>query len=218
MIPKPLVGPRLMICEGPNDRAVFDALLDARAIAGFEIAYPSKAETQTGGRNGFADLLVALKLQRGISNIQRLILVSDSDANPANSFRAVTSQIQTAGDYGVPPSELHFVPSLSGLPEVAVFMIPDTNTPGQLEDLCLQAAYRRRSDLQPPLNTYCTAVVQSSWSANRESKMRLRVLMASHYHKPNVGLRQAWNARPGPLIPLNDPCFDRLVNFLLSVP
>jgi hypothetical protein len=218
MIPSPLSNGYLLLCEGLTDAAMLEALTIGRSLGRFEIAYPSEPQTLTGGRDGFGDILTALKTERGVRVLKGIIVISDNDDSPSDSFKAVQSQIVTAGDYGRPAATLIFAPSANGLPQLSIMMLPWTGQPRQLEDLCLLAAYNKRADLKPPLDTYCSTVVNSTWTANRESKMRLRVLMASHYHQPNTGFTAAWSARPDTLIPVSDPCFDKIATFLAGLP
>ena len=99
-------------------------------------------------------------------------------------------------------------------------MMPSSGQKGQLEDLLLRAAYNAATSLKISLDSYCSAVVTPAWSDNRQSKMRLRVLMASHYLKPTLKFEHAWelNVKPSQLMPVNDPCFDPIVSFLAGLP
>ena len=216
MIPERLWGPVLILCEGSSDCAFFKELLAQREIGGVQLAYPDEDETKTGGRNGFSAVLRALKGKRGFELIRLVLLVSDNNGNPSDSVRAVIHQIAEASDYAVPTQEL--VPAhAANFPDTMIMMLPLNQASGQLEDLCLIAARNQRPDLVAALDEYSHKVMKTTWSANRKSKAKLRVLLASHYGKPNTGIPYCWSSdskpdAPGPLIPVSDTVFNEIAD------
>lgn len=225
MTPDQLSGPIVIVCEGSSDCAFFNELKKPteRNISGIQLAFPNHEETPTGGRNGFSAVLGALKGKRGFDQLRLVLLVSDNDDNPADSLSKVKDQIRDAGDYGIPVDELVPAPALTaGFPATMIMMLPLHKTKGQLEDLCLIAAYNQRADIVPYLGNYCLNVVKPSWSANRASKAILRMLFASHYGRPNTGMPYCWSGDskpdlPGALIPVSDTVFDEIADKLRTL-
>jgi hypothetical protein len=212
-----LTQPFLIVCEGPSDVALIRELIVVRSIGGFHVVCPTKPDVV--GKTGFKVVLENMGnfMGNGLENVRAVIVIGDKDADPDASFLALKDQIDRAGHLEVPDAPDVIVgPKEIGYPKTVVHMIPDSKKTGQLEDDCLPAAYAERGDLKVPLDTYCGSVT-AGWTENRESKMRLRVLMASHYVKPTTDFYDLWIANPGPLLPLTDLAFQPLADFLASV-
>lgn len=217
-----------MICEGVRDVFVLNQLVYERPnLEGFQFAYPPDIPGRPKGRQGFSSVLESLGALRGagLENIQMVVFISDNDTAPGDglgtSFIEVKEQIARYGNFGIPDyiGEIRD-PMTPGFPRTSIFMLPTKDKPGQLEDLCLEAAATQRADLQPHLDEYTKQArllkPGESWSGARIAKMRLRILMSTHYPTPNTDLRSAWQWRPH-LISVSHVCFNELAEFLAYV-
>ncbi len=208
----PLRGPWLILCEGQGDAAFLRHLIQKRGLPDFEIKHPKEGEA--GGKSAFGQRLDALKIQPGFEKLSAVIVVSDNDDEPNSSFGEIQKQIQWAG-FAVPAEPLQIARG-PNLPATVVVMLPWVKQPGDLEALCLRAAYDRWPDLKRCLDAYCRCAATDSWKPGKQFKMRLRCLLsAACEFDPNTSLVYAWSdQRRGNLIPLDHPCFSQLAEFL----
>ena len=213
MLPTILQNPWLIICEGTGDVSFFRHLIQQRGLPPFDIGYPGKPETETGGRGGFGELLRALRVRRDFPQITAILVVSDSDEDPDGSFAEVRAQIASAGGYPVPAQPLNVATS-AGFPAIVVMMLPWVGQAGNLETLCLPAMYERWPDQRNCLNAFSGCMATDGWPITRQSQMRLRSLIAGIcLQDPNTSLTHAWS-RNLDLIPLENSCFDQVADFL----
>lgn len=115
----------VLLCEGESDKRFFDRLIAERQIRrDFYVQFPDRGERGTGGRSKFGWWL---ETNRNVSetfrSIEAILIVSDKDDNPSESFRAVQREIEKAKGFPVPERER--VPArANGFPTIVVLMIP----------------------------------------------------------------------------------------------
>src|SRR5437588_9992201 len=98
--------PWLVLCEGEGDRCCLLALLKHLGIEGnFQVEH-SGEEGGTGGRSKFGKRLQTLfdSSQSFVDNVKAVLVVSDNDENPIDSFNQVKQQLRMAG-FPVPTAE-----------------------------------------------------------------------------------------------------------------
>jgi hypothetical protein len=210
-MPRSYTEERLLVCEGQTDVYLFRQLLRIKAISGFDMDYPKIDDDPSGGVDKFGQHLRNVALQEDfIANVKTIIVVSDNDDNRA--FGRVCHQIQHAG-YSVPQKAGEFV-STRNRPRLGILMIP-SDPPGCLETLCRQAAERKWPALVQPLNAYMLASPSSQWSATKQSKTAVECIMAATCRQqPEVTLGNLWQKDIQYHIPLEDPAFKDIVDFL----
>ncbi|MGI0015157.1 MAG: DUF3226 domain-containing protein [Nitrososphaera sp.] len=206
---------RLILCEGQSDAAFLRHLIQERRLPDFEVKYPKEGES--GGRSAFGKRLDALRAEPGFERITAVLIMSDNDDDAEASFREIRTQIQWAG-YPAPEAPLQ-VARGNGFPAVVVLMLPGAGELGNLELLCLRAAYDRWPNLKNCLDEYCQCARTVEWPLNKQSKMRLRCLLSAVCEAdPNTSLVYAWSdGKRGDLIPLDHQCFDQIAEFLRSI-
>ncbi|MFI4934293.1 MAG: DUF3226 domain-containing protein [Caulobacterales bacterium] len=218
---KSLTCERLLICEGPTDEAFFKNLIQRRNLPDFCIRIPADASRKLGV-DGFPELLEAIPAWDGVAALRHLIVVADNDADASASFRKVKDFLRNARPdtdppftYGIPDRAMVRAP---GTPATTtIMMMPKRGNRGCLETLLLTAAEKASASAQRAtacVDTFVTCAGVDAWSSSKQAKMRLHSLIAATYKKnPALSLSQVWTQAPD-LIPLNDPCFDPIADFL----
>ncbi|MEW6245090.1 MAG: DUF3226 domain-containing protein [Nitrospirota bacterium] len=215
MVPRPLVGPCLIVGEGEDDEAFFRHLVEQRNLNGFQVAFPGKPESDTGGKKGFGQLLVALRVLEGFEKISGIVIVTDSDDDAGSAFAKLREQIESAETYPVPDRPFT-IATRGGSPDIAVVLLPEADQPGNLETLCLGAALDKWFSLRPCVEDFVRCTNAESWPKSKLSKLQMRCfLSAACKSDPYTPLKWAWS-RPETLIPLDHSAFDRITSFLNS--
>jgi hypothetical protein len=124
--------PRVLICEGEEDKAFFERLTQARSLPDFHISTTAGTRGAAGGNTKFGSALRSLKF-RNLDVIRHILLVTDADDDWDRRFIYVCDQITEAA-FGRPPAK-PFQPSASR-PPITVMMIPVDLTVGCLECVC----------------------------------------------------------------------------------
>ena len=126
---QPISWPKQLLVEG------FDAARLLQALVG----HLKLGDIQVQNFGGNWELAAFLSALRALPNFEAQVtsvgIVRDADANPAAAFQSVRAALRKAGlealDRPGIPTETN--------PRTAVFILPDGETPGMLESLCLAA-------------------------------------------------------------------------------
>ena len=155
----------------------------------------------------------------GFYQLNHIVIVSDNDEDPNASFDNVCAQIANSNPeatppvvYGVPDQPLKME---AGTPStISVLMLPWTGEKGNLELLCLEAASNAANPIAVCVDQFALCTGVDAWPGTKQSKMKLNSILASQNKKdPMIGLGNVWRDNRS-LIPLTDPCFDRIADFL----
>ena len=207
---------RLLLCEGPDDAYFFRALIAARCLPAFRVRHNGTKDDPKGGNTKFATGLAAhFELPGGQQRFDKILIVSDSDDEPWESFGNVRSQIEQF--FGFAPD----VPgeSVSGPPLVMILMIPGGGEPGNLETLCLDAAKGADAAIASHVDHFAAIVRTDNWdSVRRRKEMWLRSNLAARCRTdPFVTLQNVFTKpRNHHLIPLDHPSFQEVSDVLVS--
>jgi hypothetical protein len=172
------------------------------------------------GSGGFRKRLQALKLEIGFDDIKGIIVAADNEGLPSDSFKLVRDAIKKAGGYNVPTTPYAVAPKSASAPPIVAMMIPDKDEKGAIESLCLEAMYSAHPLVAECVKTLANCVGANNWNLHTRSlKMKLRVMLSSVCENdPNTGLTHAWSKKGIELIPLGDPIFDRIAQYLAEFP
>jgi hypothetical protein len=206
--------PWVLLCEGPGDHRFFHRLFEVRGIPEkFSIRYPHKDGKWSGGRGAFgADLLNISVNEDFITNVKAILVVSDKDDDPDKSLKEVIAEIKKAKDLPHPSDHL-VVAKKKDQPSVVILMLP-LDGKGNLETLCLESAHAAWG-LKAELDAFVDACPAKSWGIAKQSKMRMQtILAATNDDQPDAGFTAHWTQKPKYQIPLDNVCFDELVEFL----
>jgi hypothetical protein len=204
----------IIVCEGHADKEFFQHLIDKRGLPAFDVPFPREG-LREGGRPAFSRMLSALRVARGFDRVSAVLIVSDNDDAPADSFNEVRRQIREARDYGVPDQPLLGVRT-DGMPCVVVLMLPEIGQPGCLETLCLSGLRAQSNQVSLCLDEYARCTGIDSWpSTSKKDKARLQCMSAAlSPNDPNRPLRYAFSHYRGPLVRVTDRAFDTVAEVL----
>jgi uncharacterized protein DUF3226 len=207
----------VILCEGSGDDAFFRHLIEVRALPDFRILTP-RFVTETRGIDAFKARLQALKLERGFEAIRGLVIFADNDGDPGSSFGNVRSQVEAAGDFGIPNRPLAVAKSRNQFPSVVIYMMPSEDQKGRLETLCLVSMREAHAAASECIDQLAVCTGADKWEPHKKEKMLLRAMIATICTEdPNTSLTYAWS-RKVDLIPLSHPCFDPIAKFLSDFP
>lgn len=202
----------MLLCEGKGDVAFFNALLIERGLQNqFCVVRPPD---HCQGRNGFGRYLNSVALNESfIQNVKAILIISDKDSESSDSFAEVQAEIRKVIGFNVPDQERVVVKSREK-PDLVVLMIPMHTTSGNLESLCLEAAYHKWG-LQPSLDEYVAQTPAKNWPVGKQAKMRMQTILAStNYKQPETGFAMHWKTDTCYKIPLDHHSFDEVFTFL----
>jgi len=121
-----------LLVEGKNDLHVIWALCKQRQVAKtFSVEIPDEAES-----GGIEALLKSIPVRLKISGLRALGIVVDANQNLAGRWQAVCARLRQAGYENLPsqPDADGFVITLTNRPKVGVWLMPDNQLPGMLEN------------------------------------------------------------------------------------
>jgi hypothetical protein len=132
----PIIKPKLLLGEGIEEVYFFDALLGHLGINDVQVdQYDGKTNIGAGlkaikDRSGFINQVVSLGVTRDAD------FAADAADDAAAAQRAFES-VSGALSYAKLPVPIAPMVKAAGNPEVTVFVMPDNQAPGMLEDLCI---------------------------------------------------------------------------------
>ena len=127
-------GQVILLVEGTDDARFFDAFLRHLNISQVQIV-------SVNGADNFAPFLKnTLITAPGYPKLRQLALARDADDNARAAFQSIGSALAGAG---LPVPAAPFQTSAMGQLSVSVAILPDGETPGNLEDLCLRSVNDR---------------------------------------------------------------------------
>lgn len=121
-----IIQPKLLVVEGKDEQAFFTQLLLELELTNIQIH-------AAGGKTRFRDRLEALVKGPGHETLTSLGVVRDADTNPVSAFDSICGTLREL-DLAVPATPLQTV---GEAPRVTVMILPNAESEGMLEDLCL---------------------------------------------------------------------------------
>ncbi len=124
-----MAGKKILLVEGKDDLHVFRALFGKRNLP---------LLFQIKDHEGWTQLLEAVPVRLKESDVEAVGIVLDADTSLAARWDAISHRLSTAG-YAPPPRPdpqglVLNPPSNSILPRVGVWLMPNNELPGRLED------------------------------------------------------------------------------------
>jgi hypothetical protein len=188
--------------EGPDDDHFFQALVN---VLNLEVEIQI---VRLQGRNNLRGQLKAVRLASRAeqSAFFSLGIALDCEEDPAATAQMIRHALT---DAELPaPSDVHIVEGSE--PQVVYTLLPDSKTPGMLEDLCLRAF--ENDEALKCVDDYiqCLTDLNAFLSVNDTSKAKVRTFLASKQKaetRLGIAARQNW-------WPWHDPAFNEVKTFL----
>lgn len=149
---------QLLLVEGKDECHFFEALLKHEQINGVQWV-------DIGGKDKFPQEFPLLVNMENFNTILSIGLVRDAETNQAESaFQSLCSTLRT---HHLPvPSTLNVLHS--GPPKVGIFIMPDNQGTGMLENLCLKTL--ENQDIEQCLRSYLSCISASRISLDEQAK------------------------------------------------
>lgn len=200
MPPQPIVLPKQLMVEGADAHRFFSALLRAQGYQDIQVQ-------NFGGNSQLHDALDTLTKLNGFDGVTSLAVIRDAERDPAAAFRSICSALGQAR-LACPAGAGKFV---SGKPRIGVFILPDKDSPGMLESLCLRAVAADLTIVCVDELMACLAKVKMI--STNPTKARLQAYLAA---QPRPGLRLGEAADAG-IWPWDHLAFEPLKAFLRAL-
>ncbi len=181
-LPKPQ---QLLLVEGKNDQHVIWALCEQYNLPEtFSVEVPGK-EIDRGGIDA---ILESLKLRIKQPKLQTLGIVVDADQDLRARWQAVQNRLMESGYQAIPtvPPPDGWVYAQPDKPKIGVWLMPDNQLPGMLEDF---VAHLIPTD--DSLRPKAEAIVQEI------EKLKLNRYTPIHHPKALIHTWLAWQETPG---------------------
>jgi len=200
--------PYLLIVEGKDDVNFFEAYLGYLSSLENCQGVNDKFDIYSiGGKNNLPSILKTISKTPGFNNIKALAIILDADSNPKARFQSITNALKKANL----PSPRKIMEASGKKPKVMIFLLPDSNRAGSLEDLCLESI--KNDPALSCIDKYfeCLSDKKIKISANC-SKAKCLAFLASRPDLPNnVGI-----AAKQKIWPFASPAFQNIKNFLIN--
>ena len=218
---------RMILCEGPTDKAFLEKLIANRKISPVLIRFPGDIQPNAQhkkprGRNAFANHIYDMSMDNDsqkpkFGTVQRLLVVSDNDDDQHKSFGEVLSELQKAFPDRQLPSAVN--ERVSGHPALQVAMWPLDGSPGTLETFCVDAAKSAcRAETRAAIDTFLAMLplqdkARIEGNATLLAKFQLAGVIAARAPNPMMWLRNVLADHPE-IIDLGHSSFNPLADLL----
>lgn len=194
--PVPLLKNKILLVEGKDECLFFKAFLTRiRLIDEIQIF-------DSGGITNIKDRLADIKKMSGFPRVNAIGIVRDADSDSLKSFLSVKNALR---DLQLPFPDTAFEITNTN-PKLCVFILPDANTNGELEDLCLMSI-KHKNEIRC-VNQYFSCLTEKGLNkAKKPSKSKIHVYLASQEEMVSIGVAAAkgyW--------PLDNQVFSRIEN------
>jgi len=205
-----LGAPVLVVCEGPSDCGLINALVQHHRLSGIEAQCPGERNIGIHGFSAIPKFLLALSTSPGWAALKGLFLVVDANGDPAARFAEAVQLMATVNCKVTNPFQVEM-----GALTAAVYLMPGPGRQGCLEHLLLDAIETKDANLIACVDSFASCVkLPLSWAPNDLAKMRVHSLItACCEEEPAVALSRVWSRKGNP-IPVDSSTFTDLVNLL----
>lgn len=163
-----------LLVEGNDQVYFFGTLLENLGTQDIQIQ-------NFGGITELQGFLKALRRARTFERVTSLGIIRDAETDAASAFQSVSSSLRGA-DLPVPAQVIQ---SFGNDPMVSVFILPDTESPGMLETICLRSV--EEDPVMDCIEQYFSCLEEQSVSLpNNMDKARVLAFLASR--RKTVGL------------------------------
>lgn len=207
MAGREITRPIVVVCEGPSDCGLINALTDRYS---WTPKIQALCSENSGGFPAIPAFINGLSGTSGWRTKQGFLLVVDANGDPVGRLREANAflapfNLQVDNPYTIEENNLPH----------AVYLMPKRGQAGCLEDLLVDAVKESDTSLITCVDAFafCTRV-SPSWAPNQRAKMRVHSLIAALCEDdPASALSRVWNYSSNP-IPILSSVFADLVGML----
>ena len=168
-MPEPITKSRILLVEGKDEVILFSELLVNQNLNSSVQVIEIKGKDQFGGR------LRALRAFSGFDQVISIGVVRDADSNPTSAFQSVCSGLRNA-KLPVPTTPMQ---SIAGPPQVTVMIVPNADTQGMIENVCLNSVSDDPAMACVEQYFHCLEAQLRALAENDIPKARVRAFLAS---------------------------------------
>src|SRR6266850_3284033 len=172
--------PYQLVCEGKADEVFFSRLLKASG-KNVDVACPKKDDPNGGlGKTAIHKRLIGLQAQ--FDKMTRVIVLVDSDDDPAQAFTEAVDQFNRANTanpakpYPV-PATVNTIATLAGSPDTAIALVPAVGVKGSLDALLLQSFEQKFPTKIKCVDDFCGCMKDANRGITKDAILRLRALI-----------------------------------------
>jgi hypothetical protein len=221
-----LTQSRVIVCEGVEDGALLNHMMDAGQIGPFDVSTIGDGHHDDGkGKDALGSHLMKLVGRAGFKDIHDIVILLDADEDEAAAFAAAKVAVEAAnadvdvnGRYTVPDAA--FIKK-GGKISTTVMLLPGQGAKG-----CLETILWRVISQKYPKHAACVeSLIQcagvgagaQAWGQSKLDKARVRAAVAIlHKGNPAQALSRIWEKAPA-LIPTDGGQFSDLVQHLAAI-
>lgn len=204
--PLKFIQPFILAVEGRDEREFFAALLQYFRVGGVQI-------WEVGGKSRFRAFLRSVPTTPGYddqaNHVQAIGIIRDADQDPRAAFNSLCSDLQAAR-LPIPSTAFGWVGQDL---RIGIAILPDANTAGMLEDLCLTSIQNDPALYCSDAYFECLGALSSYEPPKNPVKARLLAYLAS---KPETDPRLGLVAQKG-YWSWEHPAFGEIKQFLLNL-
>jgi len=189
--------PCILIVEGKHDKAFFEAFCDHFQKDLQVIALQ--------GKDNLKNRLESIKNESNFrSTVKSIGIVMDADEDPKSTFRSIQDSLRRI-ELACPSKPFEFI---EGKPRIGIAILPDENTPGELEDLCLKVIQEESTFCC--VERYFRCLMDNGAQLKKISKAKIYAYLSSK-ERPELRLGEA--AKAG-YLRFDHPALCRLKDFI----
>lgn len=204
--------PRLLVCEGFEDKLFFEALIEARDLPRFHV-------WAANGKDKIEEAISAyrIKPKSNYAGLSDILIVADNDDEPEARFQSIRKQVNSFFERPVAPSKPLEKGTVSH-PSCTILMLPWAGVPGALETVVLQAARVPDAGVAAAVDQFLATVNADRWRSDlRKHKAWMRAILAARCSDPGVPFGDVFGeSKYRDLIPLTDPSLNQIAEVLQS--
>lgn len=190
---------KLLIVEGSSDEGFFRAFFNSLKISDVQII-------NIGGKSEFGNRIKGLNKIEGFRSIKKLGFFRDADSDPSTAFKSVIKYLK---DNNINfPEEANTFSDHTDL-SVGVFILPDSNSTGELEDLILKTI--KGDQREVCIESFFRCIDKDNEFC---SKAKVYTLLASFGYTKNDTINNLSSAAQKGYIKFNHDAFKEVTHFL----
>jgi len=128
-MPEPIIKTKILLVEGKDEVILLTELLaDLNLEDDIEVI-------EAGGTSQFVMKLRGIKARSGFDEVTSIGILRDADSNPQGALQSVCNALHNVK---LPEPTTPLTP-IVGPPQVTVMIVPDADSPGMIESVCLNS-------------------------------------------------------------------------------